>query len=260
MIEENTKCIPISDNELINLICYPSLSEDCIKFRARSLAALGIECILSDGRTNIGSVRVLGKGHSAVVVKVRHRKYGEAVLKLRRSDSKRESLIPECRLMRLAVPIAPRPFACNDDFIVMEVVDGTHLEDIIKGIISCRDAVLLTIKVLSGAFWLDSIGIEHKELSIAGKHVMLTKDGRVKIIDYESASHHSNPCNLCSLFSWLIVRRKVLRRFCQVSEDFIQDLIQLIRKYKISPSLESRRKVFTELVKELRKLVMHHDP
>ncbi len=260
MIEESSKCISVDDTELISLICYPSVDKKCFVDRLRKLATHGIKCIVSEGKTSIGNVRVLGKGHSAIVVKVIHRDYGEAALKLRRIDSKRDNLILECKLMRLAVPVAPTPLVCSDDFIVMEFIDGVHLEEFIRGMTSCRDVVLLIAKVLAAAFWLDAVGIEHKELSIAGKHIMLTKDGKVKIIDYESASHHSRPCNLCSLFSWLIVRKKVLRRFCRVSDDFIQELIQLVRKYKLSTTIKERRELLVALVKELCKLMVHHNP
>ncbi|RLG77866.1 MAG: hypothetical protein DRO14_01770 [Thermoprotei archaeon] len=260
MIKESGVCIPIDKSELINLICYPSTDRKCFEDRSRKLAEHGVKCIVSEGRRNIGNVKVLGKGHSAVVVKIMHRRYGEVALKLRRSDSKRGDLALECKLMISAVPIAPVPLVCSDDFIVMEFVDGTHLEESIRGIISCRDAVLLVAKVLAAAFWLDTVGIEHKELSIADKHVMLTKDGRVKIIDYESASHHSRPCNLCSLFSWLIVRRRVLRRFCRVGDDFIQELIRLVREYKLSTTIEERRELLVALVKKLCKLIVHHNP
>ncbi len=260
MVEKNKKYIPVNSSELTIILCYPSADRECFNKRARSLVDYGINYLVSEGRREINRIRVLGKGHSAIVVKALHNKYGEVVLKLRRSDSKRDSLILECRLMELAVPIAPRPYVCDDDFIVMEFIDGMYLEEFIKcAVTSCRDAVLLLVKVLAASYWLDVASIEHKELSIAGRHVMLSKNGSIKIIDYESASPHYRPCNLCSIFSWIVVRKHLLEMFCQVGSEFVGKLVRLVKEYKLSTSREERKKLFERLVRKLHKLMMHHN-
>ena len=247
--------------DLASVICYPSAGRSCFNKRVRELLSHGINYIVSEGRHIVNKIRVLGKGHSAIVVKALHSKYGLVALKLRRSDSKRDSLILECRLMKPATPVAPKPIVCSDDFVIMEFVDGESLEEFIKtSVTSCRDAVLLLVKVMAASYWLDAIGIDHKELSIAGKHVIISRNGSVKIIDYESAAIHHSPCNLCRSFSWIVMRRRLLQTFCGVSSEFIDSLVDLIRKYKLTTSLVERRELLSLLIRQVHKLVVHHDP
>jgi len=252
---EIANCLPIHDEVLAALICYPSVNYECFKRRVQLLTLHGIKCVLNEGKVKLGNIRVLGKGHSAIIIKVVHDKYGVVALKLRRVDSKRDSLINECNLMRSARPISPVPYICCDDFIIMEFIDGVHIEDAIKYIKSCKEAIALIVKVLAASFWLDMAGIRHNELSLAGKHVMIEATGSVKIVDYESASFDKKPCNICSTFSWLIMRKRILEMFCNVGRDLIQQFIHLIRKYKLSNDLGERRKLFTTLVGELGKLL-----
>ncbi|MCS7107771.1 MAG: hypothetical protein NZ902_06695, partial [Acidilobaceae archaeon] len=93
--------------------------------------------------------------------------------------------------------------------------------------------------VLSAGRGLDVLEIDHRELSRAHKHVVLTYDDKVKIFDYESAAISEYPRNLCRLTSWIFnsVLEIKLRR----------EAVELLRKYK-KADRELRREIFSELV------------
>ncbi|OYT51401.1 MAG: hypothetical protein B6U73_02025 [Desulfurococcales archaeon ex4484_204] len=182
-----------------------------------------------------------------MVLRAEHERYGAVAIKVRRADSKRDSLVMECELMRLASPVAPKPLYCSKDFIVMEYVDGHTLNRYVEMIRSCREAVTLVLKVIAVARWLDVIGISHKELSTPERHVIVTPNGRVKVVDYETA-YRGFKCNVCKVVSWLILRKGLLRRFCNYAGG--EGIVSYVRRYK-----DGDVEGYTDLLNTLTKLL-----
>ena len=190
------------------LVCYPSWSTGCALRRLALLELLGVEAICGWGRTRVpvpgSEVPVLGKGHASLVVLARAR-WGLAALKIRRTDSKRESLHGEAELLLSAsrAGASPRPYAWSHDAILMEYVAGPTLgEALARG--SCR--LRIALEALMAARALDSTRILHRELSRAQGHVIFTGDpcsSRALIVDLESASR--GKCgNVPKLVSYLL--------------------------------------------------------
>jgi len=215
-----------------------------------ALLSYGIRELISYGQVSIGNIKVLGKGHSSIVVLARHESLGLVVVKIRRTDSKTPSLLQECDLMRRSYPVAPRVFYCSDDVIVREYIKGKYLSDVVNEMKTCEEAVMLTLKVLGATYWLDINGIDHKELSIPSKHIIICEDGPVKIIDFESGRLKS-ACNVCRVASWLIIRRDLLRKHCVIKDKkFTDRVIKLLRDYKYGK--EDFKKLLSLILKYLR--------
>lgn len=215
-----------------DVICFPRGDVKCAEDKERRLRNAGIVDLVSYGGDVIGDFRVLGKGHASVVVLAQHLTLGKVAIKFLRTDSKREDLLLECRFMREAAPISPEPYVCEHDFIIMEFLDGNPLKELLgTALKECRETLLTWLKILGAAYWLDKVGVNHKELSILKEHVIILRDGRVKIIDYETAGTGFG-CNVCRVFSWLFVRAGTAHRCCLNYPGFLADARKILRDYK----------------------------
>ncbi len=217
------------------------------------LRDLGVVGFVPYGGESIGGFKVLGKGHSSVVFAVFHKDYGVIALKVRREDSKRDSLILECRLLEAASPVAPKVFFCHDDVVGMELIRGRRFEELIRGVGSCWTVLTYAIKVLAAGWWLDRLGIDHKELSYAREHVIVDERDSVRVVDFESATF-SRKCNLCRLFSWLFMRLRVHELTCPGFEERLSELLNLVRLYKRSDD-DGRESTFKAIVKVISEFI-----
>ncbi|RLF14442.1 MAG: hypothetical protein DRJ66_06020 [Thermoprotei archaeon] len=238
------------DEEFAFVICYPYPTEEEYLRRIRSLIEKGIEEIVLEGTSNIGKYRVLGKGFRGVVVKARS-KFGMVAVKLRRVDSPRDDLLNEARFLRIAnaIGVGPLVYAYDRDFIIMELVEGSRLPD---WILAEKDQELIRkviIELLEQAVRLDLIGLDHGELSRPIRHVLITKDGRPYILDFESASLERRPRNLTGIIQYLLIREsEVSKRLNEIFE--IHDkksLIEAIRQYKRTPSLRTFKAILKRI-------------
>ncbi len=230
----NTTLNSINKDKWGRVLCFPHPSEDCIRIRAEKLVDAGVLALLSEGKEDIGGSRVLGKGHASVVVKAVLKPSLTVAVKVRRTDSKRDSLRLECEVMRVAYPVAPKVYRCEDDFIIMEYVDGAPIGEVMGKAMTegCGSALSLVFKVLGAARYLDLVGVDHKELSLPREHVLITRDERVKVIDYESASLSEAPCNVCKVCSWFIYRSAFGKACCRELERLKMELRATLRRYK----------------------------
>lgn len=198
------------------VVCYPysPLYDRECRERVSSLYSLGIERILDTGPVEIGGRRVLGKGHSAVVVAAVHRVYGTVALKIRRMDSKRGSLEHEAQYLIHLRPTGcvPEVYLYSRDFIVREYIRGPLLGEYIES--SYRDRASLerlARALLETAYKIDSMYIDIEEISRADRQVVLREGdpSRPYYIDLESARRSERPSNLTRVLGYLY-RRGVL--------------------------------------------------
>ncbi len=190
-------CIPLGGIESLSAACYPRPSRRCGILLAE-LEAAGIMGFVPSGKTWVPgyprSVKVLGKGHASIVVAACYRGGGVAAVKIRRPDSKRESLVQEASLLLEAsrAGASPRPWAWSRNFIVMDLVSGPSLGEALR--VWARDrrlARLLLAKALHAAYAMDQAMILHRELSRPHRHILFTGDparSAALVIDLESAT------------------------------------------------------------------------
>jgi len=229
------------------LLCYPSPDPKCVKERTKELAECGVQKILRGGMVFLKGFQILGKGHSSVILKVRLKDLRSAAVKVLRSDSKRDNLSLECSLLVKGYPVTPEVYCCSKNLIVMELIEGYPLKEIFKkNYLKCSDALLIVLKVFGAVSWLDRVGVDHKELSRPSRHIFITNNGRVKIIDFETAT--GGPAkNLLRVFSWFMMRSWFGRECCRGIEELLNsDGNTLLKLYRLEP-----RKVFREVVREV---------
>ena len=221
------------------IICYPRFDADEAERRLRELRLLGVEALELRGRHRVGEVPALGKGHVGVVVAAR---FGgvPAALKIRRVDADRESFAAEAENLKRAnrVSVGPRLKAASANFLLMELIEGDYLTDWVDGLEpSCGVRLHRVLRILlDKARRLDSVGLDHGELSKAHRHLLVAGD-EPRIIDFESASTRRRAANVTSITQFIYFNRRMrtmIERLLSTPEP--EALIEALRRYKRSPT------------------------
>ncbi len=188
------------------MLCFPKPSEKEVESRMDELRSLNVSALEFSGRSSIYGVPlpVLGKGYVGVVV-IAYLNEERVAIKIRRMDADRADLLHEAEMLRKAneVNVAPLLSAVSKNFLLMQFLEGELLPGWLKtdGKVDSVKQVLRS--VLESCYRLDSIGLDHGELSKAPKHVIV--DSRLKpwILDFESASNLRKTANLSAICHFL---------------------------------------------------------
>ena len=146
-----------------------------------------------------GVCALLGKGHASLVV-LAYTRWGLAAVKVRRLDSRRESLAGEGLALERAWRhgASPRPYYFDDNVIVMDYIEGPLLAEALEDL-GLTGALVL--EALEAARSLDAAGILHLEIHRPWRNIVYTGTGRAYIVDLDS---HSEGCgNVVRLVSGL---------------------------------------------------------
>ena len=107
--------------------------------------------------------------------------------------------------------IGPVLLFSGDGFVVYEFVDGVFLRDAIDDIRENyvgdneRDRLnILTNQLLHQCSILDEMGVEKGEMSRPLKNAIVTRDGKVVLIDFERAKMSKNPKNTRQALQFLV--------------------------------------------------------
>lgn len=189
----------------VSIVCYPKPSAREMLRRLRQLEMLGISSLQFSGRKQIGSLSVLGKGCVGLVLNAfKNRKH--VALKIRRTDANRESMFREAELLKTAnlVRVGPRMIGVSKDFLVMQLVEGEMFPEWFERERG-REGIMRVLRNLFEQGWrLDSVGLDHGQLSFAPKHIIVASTGKPFIIDFETASLDRRPANVTSIAQFLL--------------------------------------------------------
>lgn len=242
--------LPISrllDEPYSAVLGFPRAAKRQLRARARELGSLGVGKISFWGQTRVGILRVLGKGHVGVVVLGRWSGGGgggrTVAVKIRRTDSPRASLAGESALLRKAngVGVGPRFLAGSRNFLVMEYLEGQKISDWAAGLGgrgAAGEAKAVLGAVLDDCFRLDMGGIDHGELSVISKHVVVGR--KTAVVDFESASTGRRVSNITSAAQSVYIGSGIAKRVARIYKvPPRQEIIGALRRYKRDPSLEN---------------------
>lgn len=244
MVATITTVLRIEDtknNLLPKLLCYPRPTQEEFHRRLKQLRALEIEELVLDGPCKVNGISVVGRGCDSLVVKTLM-KGKLAALKIRRVDSHVKTLLKEAKHQEIAnsIGIGAKLYLFSEDFIVMEFIDGTHIDRFIHQ--APKDRIMVVIKdLLEQCRRLDLAGLDHGELSRARRHVIVSHL-RPVIIDFGSSSMQRRPSNIPSIFSFLFLSKTELSRLLHQKLDISfsrEEAIRIIHEYKRSLSNES---------------------
>lgn len=208
------------------LVAYPRRagSARAVESRLAEMAELGITGVSFEGPTVIGGVRLLGRGHTGVVVLAARGRGRDAVaLKMRRTDSPRASMAREARLLAAAneAGAGPRLVGHTRNLLAMEHLDGTTMDRWIGGGVGAAEAKAAARTVLEDCRRMDERGLDHGELSNIARHVIVVAGGRRRgggaagigacIVDFESASTRRRASNVTSAAQSMFIGSAVAR-------------------------------------------------
>jgi putative serine/threonine protein kinase len=232
-----------------NILTYPGTNPEEAKARVKELSEIGISAIRFRGVTQIGGIPVLGKGCVGVVTQARLE--GKLVaLKIRRLDADRPSMNDEARLLGLAnsVNVGPRLISATENFLAMDLFRGIPLFRWAERSSTSRRMVRdLVRRLLACCFMLDSVGLDHGELSHAPKNVLVSKFGRPCIVDFESASTARRVANVTSLLQYFLFGR--VSKTLHASRIFPdrRNIMKALGEYKHEGSVENFQSVLGAL-------------
>lgn len=195
---------------------------------------MGIDGVALFGRTEINGVRILGKGHTGVVILVQLD--GKmAALKIRRTDSPRPDMHVEADMLKAAnqCGVGPHLLMYTPNLLLMEYLDGSPLGRWLVGEASGSAAKRTIRQILKKCHMLDLAGLDHGELVDISRHILVGR--RPDIIDFESASLARRPANVTSAVQCLYLSSLsgVTRRLCGGPSRI--ETIEALRAYKRNP-------------------------
>jgi len=242
MKQSFVKISKITEPPYSDIWVYPKGTRAQIKSRIKELKALGVESISFQGKLEIGTISILGKGYVGIVVlgKIGRKK---VAIKIRRNDSPRKNLKREAGLLKIINKhkIGPKLVAFSKNFLVMEYLDGEKIGDWVDGLKKKgNSSQLKTVikKILEDCYSLDRIGLDHGELSNLSKHVIVGR--KITILDFESSSIDRKVSNVTSATQALCIGSgisKIIGRVYKIPKK--QKMITVLRRYKQEGTRES---------------------
>ena len=237
------------------VLCYPRCDQEELERRLKELERLGVHSLEFAGEKSIFDVPVLGKGCVGVVV-VAYTNLGRAALKIRRVDADRKSMFHEGEMLQRAnaIDVGPRLLEISENFLLMELVEGTHFPEWIESVEGRETHLRIRMvleDVLEQCYRLDESGLDHGELSKAPKHIIVDADDIPYLIDFETASINRRVSNVTSVCQYLFlgsqIADKVKDKLGKVDE---KELINVLRNYKRERTRENFEKIVENIVTE----------
>lgn len=222
-----------------SVLGYPRCSSDELESRVRELKTHHVKGVLFEGKGVIGKLNILGKGCVSVVVKAIY-DHEIIALKIRRTDANRESMENEARLLELAngIGIGPKLIKRSRNFLLMEYIDGKNMFSFLEEENNATKLLHVVSEVLEQCCGLDSIGLDHGQLSDMREHVIVSD--KITIIDFESASTNRKVSNVTAAAQYLFIggpMKDKIRELLKINST--DAIIQLLRAYKKDASKEN---------------------
>jgi putative serine/threonine protein kinase len=227
-----------------HILTYPLLNEEESKSRVDELRRVGITTLDFAGTTLLDGIPVLGKGCVGIVACARIDDIPVAV-KIRRGDADRATMFDEAQRLRLAnsVNVGPRLITATPNLLVMEFFDGIPLYRWAEKLrVRSRASVKRVLyQLLGDCFRLDSIGLDHGELSHAPKNVLINNQGGACIVDFESASTTRRVANITSILQYFLFGQISKRIHATELFPRRRRIVAALSNYKAEQSVESFR-------------------
>jgi len=220
------------------ILAFPEGKQAEIEKRLTELKKLGITHVSFTGPLQIEKCHILGKGYVGMVVLAKKDK-NVVALKIRRIDSPRKSMTNEAKLLKTAnkIEIGPKFIKNSKNFLIMEYIEGEKIIDWAKKPETKSEEIRLVLNnVLRECYLLDSIGLDHGELSTIDKHVIVGKNKNT-IIDFESSSTNRKPSNVTGATQAILIGTglaKIIQKKIKLPTKL--KIIGLTREYKKNPT------------------------
>ena len=176
---------------------------------AADLRLLESLCVASDEdiaadedtpRMELRDFRFLARGHKGVVY-VAEGATGRVAIKVCRDGGARreERWLRRCSDLDIGASLV---FA-GDECVVMEYVEGPSIGEALDGAVPPGVLFKALRDLLDQCAWLDQQGIDKREMNRCQKHVIVSRDGKSTLLDFERCQESSKTCNVTGLAQYL---------------------------------------------------------
>jgi putative serine/threonine protein kinase len=218
-----------------SILCYPVPKWSVVDKRIAELKSLGITEIEFAGDSSAAGVPVLGKGHEGIVV-IAHMDGERLALKVHRHDSIRGDLFHESRMLLLAngIEVGPKFVNVTKDFLLSQLIEGGIFAKWLEENKEREVYRRVLTDVLEQCWRLDEAGIDHGELSNAPRHIIMSKEGKPFIVDFESASTKRVVSNVTTVCQYLFMGNSIAKELITevMGEIDRERIVEISREYK----------------------------
>ena len=218
-----------------SVLCYPRASEAELESRLEELREHGVTAVEFAGEASVFNVPVLGKGFVGIVVTA-HLDRQRVALKIRRVDADRLGLQHEAQMLAKAnaAQVGPRFMGVSKNFLLMQLIDGAVLPEWLDAHKKKEHVRGVLNDALEQCWRLDNAGLDHGELSKAHKHIIVDKQRKPWIVDFETASVNRKTANVTSVCQFLFTSGgAVARAVAEVlGERNREEIVGALRLYK----------------------------
>ncbi len=218
-----------------SILCYPKVSDAELQNRLRELQNHGVKAVEFDGNANAFNVPVLGKGFVGIVI-IAHLNEQRAALKIRRIDADRSSLQHEAEMLAKAnsIMVGPKLTGASKNFLLMQLIDGDLLPVWLETHKEKEPLRKVLTDILAQCWRLDTVGLDHGELSKAPKHLIIDKAQQPWIVDFETSSDNRKPANITAVCQYLFMGGGAVAKAVAeaLGERSREGIILALRRYK----------------------------
>jgi putative serine/threonine protein kinase len=231
------------------LLTYPLFDQDTYESRIKELLSLDINGVFSFGKVQLKKICILGKGSVGLVTLARFKGQYFA-LKIRRTDANRANMFDEVVYQSLANSIGIGPFLVNfsENFILMEFVNGSNIVEWYSSVRTTDERILkCTALILEQCYLLDCLKLDHGQLNRLDRHIIISKDDRPTILDFETSSAMRRVSNITSVSQSIFLHGPIYSRLQDsINKDRTQ-IMKNIKDYKIQMNYEKFKKILNLL-------------
>ena len=144
--------------------------------------------------------RFLARGHKGVVY-VAEGAAGRVAIKVCRDGGARqeERWLRRCNELDIGASLVSAEVDC----VVMEYVEGPSIGEALEGAVPPSVLFKALRDLLGQCARLDERGIDKREMNRCQKHVIVSREGKSTLLDFERCQESAKPCNVTGLAQYL---------------------------------------------------------
>ena len=181
---------------------------------AADLRLLESLCVASDEdiaadedtpRMELRDFRFLARGHKGVVYVANYTcagRTGRVAIKICRGGGARqeERWLRRCNDLGIGASLVSYEW---DECVAMEYVEGPSIGEALDGAVPPSVLFKALRDLLAQCARLDQQGIDKREMNRCQKHVIVSREGRSTLLDFERCQESAKPCNVTGLAQYL---------------------------------------------------------
>lgn len=182
-------------------------------------------------KIRVTDVKKFAKGHRGVIYKGRY-KNKKVAIKTQRADICVKSLHNEINCLKKLqkYDIGPKLIEAKEDFFVYEFIEGSFIEDFVEKEKSSAKIKKVLKNIITQCRTLDELGINKEEMHHPYKHIIVTRNYKPFLVDFERCKKTNEPKNVTQFCQYLISGKI---SYLLKKKDILIDKIRMIELAKL---------------------------